>query len=236
MCSFAKNNPFLSVMKRSIIILIISLVLNALFISWFTYDVAVNHVTVHGPTRKALYIRSSVRHNAMDTINNYIKAQLPGNIEYIPIDWKFERAYVCAENELSCARAASYIIGARREIINEQASLQNIDRMSDMSPDNFSSQLMRGDTEKRILEYRQNIQDAEHTIRFRDTSRDGRILGLSVALTYTLRNGLRDQETITERFIVTPNGKVLLMQQSLDDRNPQNYYRASQVIREVLAD
>ena len=231
-------------MKKRVlwVILVVSLALNAVFASWFTFDIAANHIPgkyQSGQIAQAIrpgHTSQRIKNRAKQAIKSYIEDYIADKSVYTPVSWKFEKAYVSPYNELSCARAASMIIDLKQHIKNEEATIQNCKRMLITSPDNKSIQMMMDNSENSIKEYKEAIITNERTIIRRSNRQDGRFLGWNVTHTYTITLEDGNQQTITERFIVSSNGKDLSLQQSLDPWNYQNYDRVCEVISDILTD
>lgn len=230
-------------MKKKVlfVVLIVSLAVNAVLVSWFAFDLVVNHLHKNVPYKVAQatspgHIGPLAKNRAKESIKSYIEDYIGDKNIYTPVSWKFEKAYISPYNELSCVRAASLIIDLRQHIKDEEATIQNYKKMLIMNPDNTSTQMMLNDAESRIKEYKEAIITNERTIIRRNNRQDGRFLGWSVTHTYTIKLEDGNKQTLTERFIVSPNGKELSMQQSLDPWNYQNYDHTCEVITDILTD
>ena len=231
-------------MKKRVlwVVLLVSLALNAVFAIWFTYDIIANHILekeqseqIAQATRPG-HIGPRTKSRAKETIKKYIEDIIGNEGMYAPVSWKFEKAYISPYNDLTCARAASLIIDLKQRIKDDEATIQNFKRLLVMSPDNTATQMTIDNAENRIKEYKEAILTNERTIIRRNNRQDGRFMGWNVIHTYTITLKDGNKQTITERFIVSPNGKEPLFQQSLDPWNYQNYDHCCEVIRDVLTD
>ena len=224
------------------VVLIVSLCLNAVFASWFTFDLVVNHILKKDRTEQIAqatrpgHISSRTKNRAKHAIKTYIEGYIGDANSYTPVSWNFEKAYISPYNDLACARAASMIIDIRQHIEDDEANIQNSKRLLIMSPDNTATQMAIVNAENRIKEYKEAIINNERTIIRRNSRQDGRFMGWNVAHTYDITSKDGNKQTITERFIVSPNGKELSFQQSLDPWNYQNYDRTCDVITDILTD
>ena len=230
-------------MKKRVlwVVLIVSLALNAVFASWFTIHIAVNHIRKDQPGQIAIAtspgrIGPHAKICAKNTIRDYICELIADESWYTPVSWRFEKAYISPYNDLPCARAASMIIDLRQRIKDEEATIQNLKRSQQMSPDNMAFQMSIDQAEDRLIQYKEAILTNERTIIMRNNRQDGQPLGWSVSHTFTVKMEDGNEQTVTNRFIVSPNGKELSLQQGLDPWDYQNYDRTCEIIREVLAD
>ena len=231
-------------MKKRVlwVVLIVSLALNAVFASWFTLHFVANHIhKKEQPGQIAIatspgHIGPHAKIRAKNTIKDYIQETIDDESLYTPVSWRFEKAYISPYNDLTCARAASRIIDLRQRIKDEEIAIQNFKRLQTMSPVNMSVQMSIDQSENRLIEYKQAIITNERTIIMRNNRQDGQPLGWSVTHTFTVKTEDGNKQTVTNRFIVSPNGKELSLQQGLDPWDYQNYDRTCEVIRDVLAD
>ena len=225
------------------VILIVSLSLNAVFITWFAASLVVKHVfnreqpaTVQeiAPASMPGFVGPMSKLQAKKAVSKYIKTCITDDGYKLDVQsWEIERACVSPYNELSTSRAASAIANARDQIRIQQAEID--DAQEALFGINSIVNRQRITSAQNIIRNCNDvIQENMRIIRNRDAQYDGQFLGWQVKIQFSIKGPSGNGNPFYERFVVKKNGNSVILQQTFDPQNPSNFDRVTQIIREVL--